>query len=109
MNAGKFVPKLLTVGCWNIEGLFENINGTKISKLEDEIFHNTIKKFDILCLQETHISNDTTFTKPKEFHVITHCRNKSANNRYFGGFLIFIRNSIWKGVKKSDNEDKDLN
>ena len=108
MSASKFIPKLLTVGCWNFEGLFENVNGTKICKLEEKTFQDTIKKFDILCLQETHIGNDTSFTKLKEFHTIIHCRNKSANNRYFGGFLIFIRNSIRKGIKIINNDDKDI-
>ena len=44
----------------------------------------------------------------KDFQAIIHSRNKSANNRYFGGFLIFIRNSIRKGLKIGKNEDKDI-
>ena len=108
MSASKFIPRLLTVGCWNIEGLFEKINGTKVCKMEEETFRDTIKNFDILCLQETHIGNDEILTKLKDFHTTTHCRNKSANNRYFGGFLLLLRNSIRKGIKILKSDDKDI-
>ena len=108
MSASKFIPELLTVGCWNIEGLFEKINGTKICKMEEQTFQDTIKYFDILCLQETHTGNDEILTKHKDFHAITHCRNKSANNRHFGGFLLLVRNSIRKGIKILNNQDKDI-
>ena len=108
MSASKFIPKLLTVGCWNIEGLLEKVNGTKLCKMEEKIFQDTLRNFDILCLQETHIGNDEIFNKLKDFHTIPHCRNKSANNRYFGGFLILIRNSIRKGIKILKTEDKDI-
>ena len=60
-----FGPKVLSVGCWNIEGIYEKVNGTKVCKLDDETFLNTLKDFDIFCLQETHTSqNDVpTFEK----------------------------------------------
>ena len=50
--------KNLTVGCWNVEGVDEKVNSSKISKLEQPFFKDTLKKFDILCLQETHLSED---------------------------------------------------
>ena len=109
MCASKFIHKLVRVGCWNIECLFEKVNGTEICKLDDKTLQETIKNFDILCLQETHIiGNDTNLKKLKDFQAIIHSRNKSANNRYFGGFLIFIRNSIGKGLKIGKNQDKDI-
>ena len=55
---GKCFFKTVTVGCWNIQGLYENVNGIKICKLNYPDFQNTLKKFDILCLQETHLSQD---------------------------------------------------
>ena len=63
MGVKAFMPRLLTVGCWNIGGLYEKTNFTKNSKLEDETLINTIRKFDILCLQETHTGNDEIFAK----------------------------------------------
>ena len=40
----KFQEKLLSVGCWNMEGIYEKVNGTYVSKLEDETFLKTLNK-----------------------------------------------------------------
>ena len=108
MSAGKFIPKLLTVGIWNIEGLYEKINSTKSCKTETKTFQDTLKMFDILCLEETHVGKDEVLEEFKDFHTISHCRKKSENNRYFRGFLILIRKSIKKGVKILKTNDKDV-
>ena len=52
-----YLPNLLTVGCWNIEGLYEKVNGTKLCKLDETTFQDTLNKFDILCLEETHTAS----------------------------------------------------
>ena len=102
----KFSPKLLSVGCWNIEGIYEKVNGIYVSKLEDETFQNTLENFDILCLQETHTSKSD---RPnfKKFVAIPHCREISGNKRYFGGMLLLIRRTIRKGVKVNSKIDVD--
>ena len=97
----------LTVGCWNIEGVYENFNGAKISKLDDPHFQKTLNKFDILCLQETHISQDENLKIPPGFQKIPHCRKVSGNGRYFGGLLVLIRKPIFKGIKKGKFSDDD--
>ena len=102
-----FLPNLLTVGCWNIEGIYEKINGIKICKLEDETFQDMLKTFDILCLQETHTSQLENFKQVENFIAIPHCRKISKNNRYFGGMLLFIRKSLRKGVKVKQDFDVD--
>ena len=102
----KFGPKLLSVGCWNIEGIYQKINGVRISKLDDESFEKTLNKFDILCLQETHASPKDT-PKFKNFVPIPHCREISNNKRYFGGMLLFIRKTIRKGIKVNCKVDVD--
>ena len=48
----------LAVGCWNIQGADEKINSVKISKFGQPFFRNTLKMFDIFCVQETHLSVD---------------------------------------------------
>ena len=96
------------MGCWNIQGLFEKVNGVKICKLDDEEFQNTLKKFDILCLQETHCSATEILPQFEAFRSIPHCRSKSANNSFFGGFLVFIRKSIEKGIKIGNAKDVDV-
>ena len=100
--------KTLTVGCWNIEGLYEKVNGVKICKLNDESFINTLKKCDILCLQETHLAQGDNIPSLENFNSVPHCREKSGNNRYFGGFLLLIRKSIAKGIKINKNKDVDV-
>ena len=104
----KFASNILSVGCWNIEGIYEKINGVTVSKLEDETFQNTLEKFDILCLQETHASKND---RPKFNNFVTippHCREISGNKRYFGGMLLFIRSTIRKGVKVNNKIDVDI-
>ena len=101
-----FKPKILSVGCWNIEGIYEKVNGTKISKLEDESFLNTLKEFDILCLQETHLPQNDIPTFEK-IVTIPHCRKISRNKRYFGGLLLFIRRTIRKGITINRDIDDD--
>ena len=104
MSAGKFIPKLLTVGIWNIEGLYEKVNSTKICKMETKTFQDTLKIFDILCLEETHIGKDEVLEELKDFHTITHCRKKSENNRYFGVFFNPNQKINKKGGKTPDNK-----
>ncbi len=100
------MPKILSVGCWNIEGIYQKVNGTRISKLEDESVTNTLNFFYIFCLQETHASQNDTPTFDK-FVTIPHCRKISANKRYFGGMLLFIRRTLRKGMKVNRDIDED--
>ena len=97
----------VTVGCWNIGGIYEKINGDNLCKLQYPSFLKTLNRFDILCLQETHISNDDTLPIPEGFKATPHCRKISSNNRYFGGFLLLIRKSISKGVSIDKSFDID--
>ena len=97
--SAKCIFNYVTVGSWNIQGVYEKVNGIKVCKLNDTTFHNTLKKFDILCLQETHLPQDENLPQFEDHITIPHCRKMSANNRYFGGLLIFIRKSIRDGAK----------
>ena len=81
----------LTVGCWNIEGVYEKVNSLKICKLDLPFFHETLKIFDILCLQETHLGQDDNIPEINGYATASHCRRKSGNNRYFGGLLIYTK------------------
>ena len=65
-----YLPNLLTVGCWNIEGIYENVNGIKVCKISDKTFDDTLQRFDILCLQETHTSQVETFNTIENFIAI---------------------------------------
>ena len=102
MNSNCFFNSL-TVGCWNIEGIYENVNAVKLCKIRDQVFLKTLNNFDILCLQETHVAEDDYIPIPKGFRLIPHC----SNYRYFGGFLILVRQSISRGIKIGKSFDDD--
>ena len=106
--ASKYLPNLLAVGCWNIGGLYEKVNGVYLCKMDEELFHATLRKFAIICLQETHTGPEKIFKTSEDFVIYPHCRKISSNSRYFGGMLIIIRKSIQKGVKIGKIKDKDL-
>ena len=103
----KFLPNILTVGCWNIEGVYEKVNGIKVNKLSNDTFENVLRTFDILCLQETHVAQQETLTTPENYVAVPHYRKISMNNRYFGGKLLLIKKSIRKGVKIKQDFDVD--
>ena len=97
----------LAVGGWNIQGVFEKIQASKINKLDDPFFKSILKQFDILRLQETHLSQDDIIPEAKGYVPIPHCRVKSKNNRYFGGMIIYIKASIRNGtnIRRTFDED----
>ena len=103
-----FLPKLLSVGCWNVQGLYDKVNGIKTCKLGEETFQNILKKFDILCLQESHVSKEHVNKTFKDYVAIPHCRSMSKNNRYFGGMLLYIKKTIRKGIKILQDFDQDV-
>ena len=77
-----------------MQGVYEKVNNLDISKLEDETFLKVLKKFDILCLQETHLGENDIPDVPDDYVPIPHCRKMSGNRRYFGGMLLLVRKSI---------------
>ena len=77
-----------------MQGVYDKVNNLDISKLEDETFLKVLKKFDILCLQETHLGENDIPDVPDDYVPIPHCRKMSGNRRYFGGMLLLVRKSI---------------
>ena len=74
----------LALGCWNIEGADEKINSVKISKLSQKFFQDTLKTFDIFCVQETHLSKNENIPIIEGYDATPQCRNISGNNRFLG-------------------------
>ena len=90
--------KHINVGYWNVDGLVEKVNNTAFNKLSDIDFVRVIKRMDLFCLSETHVGPDLNIALDN-YYVYKSCRRISANNRFFGGFCIFISNFISKGMK----------
>ena len=103
-----FSPRILTVGCWNIQGAYEKVNNVKINKLEDEVFQKVLRRFDILCLQETHLGPGDDPNVSEDYVSVPHCRRKSKNNRYFGGMLLLVKKSIRGYIDIGKDFDQDL-
>jgi hypothetical protein len=64
-----------------------------LTELSDHSFLTQINRYDIVLLSETHIGYDTAVESDK-FYYYPFCRQKSNNNRYFGGLTILIDNRI---------------
>ena len=93
---------------WNIQGLFETINGSKHCKIDSDEFRNIAEKLDILCLQETHCGPKDMENVALPGYTCKHFnRAKSGNNRYFGGILLIYRNYISKGIQILDHKHPD--
>ena len=88
---------------WNVGGLISKIH----NKLQDPLFIQTINKYDIIMLTETHLGYDAqvNLSGYKYFPV---CRNISKNKRHFGGLGLLIRDKIRPGVKILENKSKDF-
>ena len=94
----KDIVDLVSIGCWNIHGLFVSINKSKMCKLDDDEFIKRLKCYDILCLQEIQCGQkDTQSLSVEGYHLHPFHRKISKNNRHFGGSLIMIKKDHKKG------------
>ena len=91
----------LWIQCWNIFGVFKNINGFSYNKLHDPDFIATVNKFKILGLLETqHIAEDINRLQIPDFKCFQVCRKKKRFGRKHGGIAVFVHKSISKGISK---------
>jgi hypothetical protein len=74
----------------------------KHNKLHDKSFLDEIKPSDIVLLTETHVGYDT-IVDIEEFNYYPFCRQKSNNNRHFGGLALLINKRIRQGVSILQN------
>lgn len=77
-----------------------------INKSTDKLFINQIKIYDLVLLTETHIGYNTNI-EITDFTYYPVCRDKSSNNRYFGGLGILVKRNIRKGISILPNTNKD--
>ena len=50
--------KHVNVGYWNIHSFVEKVNNTAFNKLSDDDVIRVLKRMDLFCLSETHVSPD---------------------------------------------------
>lgn len=76
----------LNICSWNVGGLIsENHDKTK-----DPLFIKHINEFDLILLTEIHLGYEN-IVDIEGFFYYPFCREKSRNNRYFGGIGILIK------------------
>ena len=67
-----------------------------------------LKKFDILCLQETHCGpKDVRLLSISEYKMKHFNRPISGNHRYFGGMLPLYKDYLTMGISIVDNKHHD--
>jgi hypothetical protein len=74
------------------------------NKTKDKDCIEQFKNFDIVLLTETHVEYNTVISI-HGFHYYPFCREKSSNNRFFGGLDILIKKNIRKGVALLQNSN----
>ena len=91
----------LSVQCWNINGIFTNINGFQYSKLDDPLFYTIVQKNEIFTLIETqHTCDDIDRLQIKGYKCFQACRKKLKFGRKHGGIAVYVRNELLPGVSK---------
>ena len=77
-----FFSTEIIIKCWNIHGLFSNINGFRYNKLENPDFIEKISNSKIFCLLETnHTSDDISIIQLEGFKCFEVCRKPNKGGR----------------------------
>ena len=89
----------IPIACWNVDGLFFRINGQRHCKLDDPLFGNTICKFDIIGLVETHCGMDDDLDL-EGYYIYQNKRKKTHKHmKSSGGLAVLIKNHYRKHIK----------
>ena len=92
----------IKIGTWNINGL-----GNNAEKLRDDDFIKLIENFDIFSLVETWHTSKTKICL-KGFDSLDVMRTKKCKRgRNSGGIIVFIKNTIRKGVVQLKSKIQD--
>ena len=97
----------IRIAVWNIQGIFTRKYGKRSSKILDSRFMKRLQSFDILCLQEIQCGPHDLTHLQKGYQVHSFHRKISDNKRYYGGSVIFIKNTISVGVQILNELDGD--
>ena len=91
----------ISIQCWNVFGIFSNLNGFIYNKLHDPDFLKQTCDNHIFGLVETqHTSDDIDSLQILDFKCFQACRKKERFGRKHGGLAVYVHNSISRGVSK---------
>ena len=98
----------ISIQCWNIFGIFSNLNGFIYNKLHDPDFLKQTCNNHIFGLVETqHTSDDIDNLQILDYKCYQACRKKERFGRKHGGLAVYIHNSISRGVTKLPTKGAD--
>ena len=99
----KYNATTLSIATWNVNGLASR----SYNNCTDEDFCAEIRKHDLVCLIETHMGPSHS-ANIEGYHPIPRYRKKcNANNRYYGGMMLYIKQEIRGGVTIVNKEDSE--
>ena len=101
----RMVSKSLNVCCWNVNSLFNRVNGVRTNKLDDPLFLQSLNS-GIIILTETHACKNDILTIDGYF-CISNCRSEQPS-RLRGGVAIFMKRNIKAGISIIDNSQDDM-
>lgn len=94
-----FSKSSVTIGAWNIDGLFTRINNIRTSKLIFDEVRDLLSNLDIFCLTETHCEMSDIIDLDG-YHIEQNLRPRSFKAPHaFGGLAVGVRLTLVKGVK----------
>ena len=100
--------KFLTISSWNINGLESKINGVKSNKIHDPEVINTINKYDLIGLMETHAGSETDISL-QGYYVFRKDRPKHQKAwKPSGGIAVLVKESLRNACKFDPLSDSDI-
>ena len=91
----------ISVQCYNINGIFNNINSFKYNKLHSPSFDSFLQDNKLFGLIETHHSSDEIDQlQILDFKCFQACRKQNKLGRKHGGIAVYVHNSLTDGIKK---------
>ena len=94
----------ISIGAWNLHGIWQRINSFRYNKLQNPNFLEFIGKKKIFSLIETqHKAEETGDLHINGFKCFSLCRPKDKNKKKYkpsGGIAAYVHNSIISGVEK---------
>ena len=99
------ISSSLSIKCWNVNGLFKRVNGSRICKLDDSDLKNNLNT-DIVILVETHACENDVL-KLNDYFCISNCRSKNISRKR-GGVAVFVKQSLRRGIKIVDRKHPDM-
>jgi exonuclease III len=63
-NKSVKASSILRLACWNIDGLYQRIDGQRLCKLQYPEFQQEVLDIDILGLVETHVGSKESLILP---------------------------------------------